>query len=166
MTLHVPFEQFAQTVQRVLGHREAYLAPHPAGSLVTSARLDRQALVVCVAKVSVEAAREVLEGAGFEAREGHWSLDGSPEPAGGAVAHAFIAAVAYSSGDDRPGLWLDAFPTLPTEMHVLRTMYDEFRQTGEVEDVSFEEFVRLAKPNVLVVSPTELQSYLTDKEEC
>jgi hypothetical protein len=49
---------------------------------------------------------------------------------------------------------------------VLKAMYDEFRATGEVDEVPFEEFVQLANATVVIVSPVEIESFLKQKEEC
>lgn len=79
---------------------------------------------------------------------------------------AFIGAVAYQSEADEPGLWVDAYPTMPTQAQVLRGLYEDFQSTGEVNDqVSFEEFVRLAKPTVVVVSPNEVRSFVGEKSD-
>ncbi len=51
-------------------------------------------------------------------------------------------------------------------MQVLKAMYEEFRATGELGDVAMEEFIRLANPNVVIISPNELLSYLLQKEDC
>jgi hypothetical protein len=51
-------------------------------------------------------------------------------------------------------------------MQVLKSLFDEFRDTGELDEISFEEFVRQANPNVVIVSPSELQSFLTQKDGC
>jgi len=38
---------------------------------------------------------------------------------------------------ERPGIWIDAFPEAPSQMQVLRNMYEEFTETGEVSCVCF-----------------------------
>ena len=48
-------------------------------------------------------------------------------------------------------------------MAVLRTMFDEFRDTGEMEHISFEEFLQLANPNVVILTPSELRSFMDQK---
>jgi hypothetical protein len=42
-------------------------------------------------------------------------------------------------------------------------MYEELRETGELSEVSFEEFVRLANANVVVVTPAQLRGYVMAK---
>jgi hypothetical protein len=45
-------------------------------------------------------------------------------------------------------------------------MFDEFRATGELDEIPFEEFSTLANANVVIVSPAEIDSYLRQKDEC
>jgi hypothetical protein len=164
VTLRVPFESFAAVVERVLGVRDAFVVRHPAGCLVTAADPARLATVASVAETGPEETRAALAQLGFEVFEGQWSMTdpGDLECEG---ADPYVAAVGYASGEGQAGVWVDAYPSLPTTVHVLRTMYDEFRETGELGDVPFEEFVRLAHPNVVIVSPSDLRSYLSDKTE-
>ncbi len=42
-------------------------------------------------------------------------------------------------------------------------MYDEFVEHGELGEVSYDEFVRLAKPTVVIVRPDELASFSEPK---
>jgi hypothetical protein len=162
VTLQVPFESFATVVGRVLGAREAFVARHPSGALVTAADPARGAMVASVTSLAPELARERLVDAGFEAFDGSWSGVDATDLACEA-AEAFLAAVAYQSGEGRPGVWVDAYPALPTQVQVLRVMYDEFRETGELSEVTFEEFVRLANPTVVILSPSDLRSFLGQK---
>jgi hypothetical protein len=162
VTLQVPFDSFAAVVGRVLGVREAFVARHPSGALVTAADPSRGAVVASVTSLAPEAARERLIQAGVETFDGSWSGVDAADLACEA-AEAFIAAVAYQSSEGRPGVWVDAHPALPTQVQVLRGMYDEFRETGELSEVTFEEFVRLANPTVVILSPSDLRSFLAQK---
>lgn len=162
VTLQVPFDAFPAVLERVLGIRHVFLTSHSSGALVTAADAGRAALVASVVPSSVAETRKVLEGAGLEVFEGAWSgVDGTNLAC--ESTEAFIAAVAYESTEARPGIWVDAYSSLPTQVQVLRTMFDEFRETGELSDVSFEEFVRLANPTVVILSPSDLRSFLGQK---
>jgi hypothetical protein len=165
MTLHVPFDRFAETVNRVLEVKEAYVRSLGGSVVITACGRTGATLVRSIANVPLEEAMAALREAGIEAFEGSWAPDEvSLEPDGVCTAH--VAAVAYQSGEDKPGLWVDAFPTAPTPVQVFRALYDEFRETGELDEISFEEFVRQANPNVVVVSPAEIQGFLTQKDPC
>lgn len=162
MTLQVPFESFPAVLERVLGIRHVFLTAHSSGTLVTAAEPGRTALVASVAPLPVPEARKFLEEAGLEVFDGAWSgVDGTNLACENA--EAYVASIAYQSTEGRPGVWVDAFPSLPTQVQVLRAMYDEFRETGELSDVSFEEFVRLANPTVVILSPSDLRSFLGQK---
>ena len=117
-------------------------------------------------RLSAQEIRAKLQKDGFEVREGEWtdSGEGASDRIGERQAH--IAAVAYVSREKTPGLWLDAFPAQPVTGAVLRSFYDELAANGEIPEVSFEEFVRLASPNVIIVGPSEIQGFLDQKENC
>ncbi|MDR3691533.1 MAG: hypothetical protein P4L46_19290 [Fimbriimonas sp.] len=166
MTLNVPFEQFAETVQRVLETKEAYVSAAGAGCLVSAADVGKGFIVASRTDQTAAATKAKLEPAGFTVYDGAWTLAVDSQFHAEPQAEAFIAAVSYRSGETTPGVWVDAFPTMPTQVQVLRALYDEFRQTGELPDVSFEEFVRLSDPNVVVVTPNDVQSFLERKAEC
>ncbi|MFI5386541.1 MAG: hypothetical protein ACHQ50_10525 [Fimbriimonadales bacterium] len=166
MTLQVTFDQFAETVKRLLNQQEAYVSQHAMGTLVTAAKPEKTVVVAALVSQSPEAVTAMLKERGMSVFDGTWL---TPEevlaPAAG-LAQTYVAAVSYRSGAEKAGVWVDAYPALPTQVTVLKTMYEEFRQTGEVDDVAFEEFVQLANPNVVIVTPTELESFLRQKEEC
>jgi hypothetical protein len=166
MTLHVPIDRFPETAKRVLDSTEAYVAAHSGGAVATACSVAGTTLVRSFVKSSVEETMNLLRESGFEVYEGAWSHDEGngfePDDAGA----AYVAAVAYESDEDKPGLWIDAYGSAPTPMQVLKSLFDEFRDTGELDEISFEEFVRQANPNVVIVSPSELQSFLTQKDGC
>jgi hypothetical protein len=161
MTLHVPFESFAESVKRILRHRQAFVATHPRGSLCTAALPAERTVVAAVLEgVGVDEAKRRLAKDGLEVFDGSW-LPAESAPS----ALPYIASVSYVSSEPTPGAWIDAFPSLPTSVQVLRVMYEEFRGTGELKEVSFEEFVRLANPTVVIASPSEIERYLQGKSE-
>jgi len=165
MTLHVPFEQFSKTVQRLLGTKEAFVTAHGHGTLVTAAEGKSDVLIVCYSDLAVSAAKTKLKAAGLETFDGVWKLTDEAPSDFEEPCDAFVAAVAYKSAESKPGVWVDAHRTQPTQVQVLRVMFEEFRETGELPDVSFEEFVRLSEPNVVIVSPIEMQNFLEKKTD-
>jgi hypothetical protein len=166
MTLQVSFDQFAGTVKRLLNQEEAYVAPHEAGALVTSAKADKGIVIASLTPLNPEVASASLKDLGLAVFEGTWLTPEEILASSGSSTQIFMAAVAYRASGDKPGLWVDAYPTLPTQITVLKTMYEEFRATGEVDEVTFEDFVQLANANVVIVSPSEIESFLKQKEEC
>jgi hypothetical protein len=61
-------------------------------------------------------------------------------------------------------VWMDAYQEEPNHVHVLQALYEEFRQTGEMSDVTIEDFIRNANPNVVVVSDTQLKGFIDAKQ--
>lgn len=164
MTLHVPFDEYPETVKRLLDHSETYLELRSKGVIATAVHPKSDRLVVSATHLTLTDARKVLEGRGMTVHLGRWSLEVEPELEPLELRNAYIGAVAYVSSEERPGVWVDVFPEMPTQVLVLRALYEEFRTTGELADVSFEEFVRLGKPNVAIVSPAEIATFLEAKE--
>lgn len=167
MTLEVPFAAFVATVRRTVGDSDVYLARHARGTLVTSARPESNVVVASVNPFGFDQTKSALEAAGVVCHAGSWF---DPESPAMATSHIdiYVGAVAYRSSESSPGIWVDVYDSIPTQVQVLRAWYEEFRETGEVNDVTFEDFVRQAEPNVAIVTPTELQSFLEAKfrENC
>ncbi len=164
MTLQVTPAQFAETVKRMLKTTDVFVAPNEAGSLITAADQQADLVIVAFAPEAPDQVKDRLKGDGFAVFGGSWTCSPDLQPLERSTA-AFIAAVAYRSAEDRPGLWVDAYPSLPSQMTVLRAMFDEFRETGEMEHITFEEFLQLSSPNVVILSPSEVNSFLLQKSD-
>ena len=165
MTLEVPFPEFLATVHRVLGISDVYIVKHARGTLVTAARPEQNTVIAAVNPAGVEPTKATIEEQGALCHYGSWFDPESPAMASSHVA-TFIGAVGYRSSETIPGVWVDAYEALPTQVQVLRAMYEEFRGTGEIGDLSFEDFVSTAHPNVVIVSPTEIQAFIESKLSC
>lgn len=162
MTLLVEFEGFAEAVKRHVEKPIVYISRHENRTQLTCADPSKQVLIQCATKSSVAEVQKALTDASIAFANGEWVAD-SAASNGGASA-AYIAAISYRSGEDMPGLWVDAYDEQPSAAMALRSLYDEFRSTGEVAEISFEEFVRLASPNVVIVSPLEIEKFIEAKE--
>lgn len=165
MTLQVSFEQFGETAKRLIGSSEAHVASHEGGAIVTVGNPEKSFVLAALTPLSPDAAYSQLEGQGLTVYPGRWSTgeeitlpNASPTP-------FYVAAVGYRSSEDKPGVWVDVYDALPTQVAVLKNMYEEFRATGQVDEVGFEEFVQMAGCNVIIVSPDELESFRRAKEE-
>jgi len=162
MILQVPFEHLAETLKRVLKHKDVFVTARGPSTIVTAASDDRLTMVLSLASSNVLDTRALLEKDGLEVYDGGWHTEGLLDiEVDTATPH--VAAVAYLSQDSAPGLWVDAYESLPTQMAVLRALYDEFRETGQIGDVAFEEFVRLAQPTVVITTPDELHSFVSER---
>ncbi|MHB8637084.1 MAG: hypothetical protein ACYC96_11505 [Fimbriimonadaceae bacterium] len=163
MTLRVPYSDFAAAATR-FEVREAYVLAKSCGTAVTSLVKTSGRILFSRTELSLEEVREDLTKKGMHVFDGAWSVD-PPEDDAAHTEAPFIAAVAYVSAEAMPGIWVDAFAWQPTQVQVLRALYDEFRDTGEVGEVPFEEFIRLASPNVAIVSPLEIEGFVDSKVE-
>lgn len=164
MVLQVDFERFAEEAKARLGAQSAYVRPIPSGSRATAADPEKGLIVAADTPKSPQDAKAALESQGCTVLSGSWSLSDSAIAAS-LTPETFVAAVAYRSADSKPGVWLDAFVTEPTPQEVLLTLFEEFRANGEVADVAFEEFLRLASPNVVVVRPEQLRYFVEQKQK-
>lgn len=165
MTLHVSYDEFAETAKRVLGQSEAFVCASPRGTYLTAVHATESRMVSSLCHVSPAEAKARLTKAGMKVHDGVWTLDGEAPEGDIDYSTVHVAAVSYRTEADQPGIWVDAFSGLPTRVQVLRELYEEFRGNGEMPDVSFEEFVRLANPNVAIVSPSEIAGYLEARRE-
>lgn len=152
--LLVTFDHFVTEVRERFGTGPVYA--FGSGSQVKLTAAGKDGVVVCA--TGPPDARSTLSALGFEIREGLWSsadvLAQEPEPI------PWVVAVAYDSAETKPGLWVDARLLQPSAADALKDMYDEFRQSGEMADVSFDEFLRIANPNVVILSPDEIRGFL------
>lgn len=160
MVLRVPFEQFPQAVNRISAEKIAYLGRENGDVLATAADPARGLIVTALAPLSFEEAKQALAKAGLEVHEGRWTPDGA---SGGLAGALHVAAVAFRSGGTQPGLWVDAFPESPHPHQVLRAMYQEMADGGEIGDIGFEEFLRVGDPNVVTLSVDKLAAFAEQK---
>jgi hypothetical protein len=163
MNLRVPYEEFPDAVRRLLAEPSAYVSTLAGGSLLSAADPGKQLLITAISQKPADEARSDMEQQGLPVYSGSWS---SGEGLEGGSLQTHIAAVSYASSGATPGLWVDAFPHLPAQTDVLRAMYDEMLATGEMREVTFDEFIRLSKPNVLILSPEEIAGFASTKLEC
>ncbi len=162
MTLTVPLEEFAEAVTRVLGHKDAYISPRGGGSLITAAADGK--VVLTSSKLLPDVVEAQLTSAGLKIHRGTWRVSDDSDATD--MENIYVAAVSYVSSDEKPGLWMDAYPDPPTAIQVLKALYDEFASTGEVQDASFEDFLRLSNANVVILGPADLRSFAHQKLEC
>ncbi len=165
MTLHVDFENFASETKRHTGAQLAYISKFENKSHVTAASIDTKVIVSASTKLSLEEAKLLLTEQGMDIRSGTWE-DGSSANIDELGVLPYVAAISYKSGEEMPGLWVDVSAEAPTPATALKAIYDEFRETGEIGDISFEEFVRLANANITILSPTDIERFLNQKSDC
>ena len=165
MTLHVPYSDFAAAATR-FEVREAYILAKRGVTEISSVMKTSGRILFTRTDQSLDEVREDLTKKGLHVFDGAWSIEPPEEDARNSAAETFVTAVAYVSSEAMPGVWIDAYPWQPTQVQVLRALYDEFRDTGEVGEVPFEDFIRLASPNVAIVSPHEIEGFADTKGDC
>ena len=116
-------------------------------------------VVISSSLLKLEELRKQLHTEGIHVYDGIWSVDDDVE----LLEMPYVASVAYLTGKGQPGIWTDAYPHEPSEHSVMLAMYEEFKATGDMIDIPFEDFKTFAKPNVVIVRPDQLLGYLSDK---
>ena len=164
MVLKVDLLKFSEAARVLLGTEEVFLSPRGSGTWVTAGNPAKDVLLACHSPLAPELVRAELARFNLKVYEGEWALH---DPGPTVEAHeSWVAAVAYRSREPMPGLWMDAYADQPTAAQVLKAMFDEFRENGEVGEVTFEEFVRMAEPNVQILSPSQVLDFAMQKDGC
>ncbi len=157
MVLRVAAEDFPEAVRRYAQSGEVFVSESSGLTAMSAVDPDTGVIVTATSELSVAETRLLLEAADLKVMEGEWSR----QPENPATDY-FVAAVSYRSKDPSPGLWVSAYRRQPTVMDVLRAVYDEFVETGEASKATFEQFLNSAKPNVLILSPDDLKSFVSE----
>jgi len=163
VTLRVDFDDFADSVVRLTGKREAYARPAGQKVRLTAADPAHDVIVRCEVAMDFPTVRDRLEKENFLVLRGEWSDEA--DEAVDAVDHLFgaVAAVSYEAAGSKVGLWMDAYPGTPTEIEVLDCMYRELLVNGEIPDVPLEKFTEDIHATVVILSANEIRGYVTAK---
>ena len=159
MTLRVPFDGFVEAVRRNLSTHDAYVHSDNARVIVSAGQGDKKMVVVASAQMTVEEAKNQLHGEGLHVFEGLWSIGDDLE----LMEMPYLGAVSYRANKEKTGVWLEAYPELPSETRVLQDLYEEFRESGELGDINFDQFEVSSQASVVLLSPNQLESFLTAK---
>lgn len=163
MEIRVGIDDFVDAAKKFAPNGTVILLESPEGVHCSVAEPDGNVVVRSDAPVDLPILMAKLEAAGCKFNLGR-AASGPVSGDHSDTGETFIAAVSYRSRDLKPGVWIDAFPYEPSELDVLRAMYAEFLETGEVKDVGLEEFSRLSLANVVIVTGTDLQRYRSAKD--
>jgi hypothetical protein len=167
MVLVVPPEKFSASAE-MFRAKQVFLSPRGTDTFASCADLSRNVIVTSVFHGPMADIEGTLQSEGFDVFHGQWSdkveVTG---PEGNPIQDVYyVAAVSYISRESMPGLWMDAYPTSPTPQIVIRAMYDEFKSNGEIGSATYEEFLSMAKPNVVILNPSEIATFVLQKSEC
>lgn len=164
MTLVVDFADFPDAVRRFGAGEGDCVFYKRVGEAVHLTYLNPTSgvQVVSFAQGSEGDVKADLERQGFCTMKGTWVTEASLEHLAQLTSETYVAAVAYETRRG-PGLWLDCFPTPPTEGAVLRAIFDEFVSEGMLDEGSFEQFIHEGKPNVRILDPEDIERFLKQK---
>lgn len=156
MVLHVDFTSFAEVVRAELNTTRIYIsasAPH------TCVAVSDGLAVRSVATASKSEVTESLTDAGFVVIKGELTLPGETPPP--MIPHMHVNVVAYKSGSEVPGVWVDASRTEESEVSVLFRMFHELVENGEIPEMEFETFRERIKANFVRLKPEDLEAFLS-----
>ncbi|MCC7102903.1 MAG: hypothetical protein IT206_07480 [Fimbriimonadaceae bacterium] len=160
MVLRVSPESFAAEVESRLRVKDVYVIASGRHTLATAGDPATGLLIEAKFRTSLAKALDTLEKSGLKPRAGTWS---TIEGEDGVEETPYVVAIAYRSEETTPGLWLDADIHEISTAEALKRMYDELRDNGEIKEASFDEFVRVIKPNVMVVPPHQIHGWADEK---
>ncbi|MBX3117916.1 MAG: hypothetical protein KF784_02545 [Fimbriimonadaceae bacterium] len=158
MTLSVTFDKFAETLTRFGMSKDVFIVEIGGKVMVTAVNPEKRFFVSAESPNDKGLTEADLKQSGLVVFEGRWQ-EGAPGEQSHDSEVQFVAAVAYKAKNNQIGLWMDAFPFQPTQAQVLHAVYDEFKQHGDLGELGFEAFVRLANPTVVIASNPELASF-------
>lgn len=164
VTLVVEFAQFVEAVRRFGEPEGGCVLRKVVGDVVHLTHVNASAgvQIVSLFQGGEEDVERTLSAEGLRTMRGVWVTEASLEHLARVAGEAHIAAVAYQTPDG-PGVWMDAFPTPPSEGEVLRAIFDEFVTEGLLVARDFDTFLDEAKPQVRVLGPEEIERFLKQK---
>lgn len=164
MVLEVEFIDFATEAKERFAKPVAYLADTSTGLQVTAGDSATEFILFARSSLSRDAAKAALEKEKITVRHGAWI--GEEEMALHAqLLDSHVAAVAYKSSEDRPGLWVEAFANEPTHNDVLSRIFTEFQGAGLTGKFELDDFIRIADPTIVILSPEQLRAFATRSAE-
>ena len=160
MVLRVNPENFAAEVKNRLKVSEVYVMASGRHTLATAGDPSTGLLIEAKFRSTLAKTLDTLEKASLAAKPGSWCTGERDEML---EQTPYMVAIAYRSEESTPGLWLDSDIHEISVAEALKRMYDEFRDNGEIKEVSFDEFVRVIRPNVMIVPPHQLHGWADEK---
>lgn len=156
MVLQVDLEQFSDELQFQRFLPICYVSVQDQYICVQAIDSERKNIIQVLTSKKIEEVKHYLQQNNLTIREGAWG--GCNQELRNQYSHKnlYVAAISYFSCESKPGLWIHTYQEEPTPAEVLKKIYDEFKEAGEIANTHFEEFLRLACPNVLILSQEQL----------
>lgn len=158
MVLHVDFSHLIEEAKRHGLKPWVYL--HTIGSKVVATVADPSShmIVQSEARITIDEAKASAAEQGLLVHEGRWT----PDPMSGEInvqEQIWVAAVAYKSTEERPGLWVHGYRGNPSAGDVLKDFFDEMSGETDLAGVSLDDFSEAVNPNIIVLGPNELAAF-------
>ncbi len=159
MTLRVPFDGFVEAVRRNLSTHDAYVHSDNARVIISAGQGDKKMVVISSSQSPLDQVKSKLHGDGFHVYDGLWSIGDDFE----LMEMPYLGAVSYRANKEKTGVWLEAYPEMPNGTMVLQDLYEEFKTSGEIGDITFDQFELNAQASVVILSPGQIETFLTSK---
>lgn len=158
MVLHVEFSRLAEEAKRHSLKPWVYM--FAVGVKIVATIADPAARFILQSEIlgSLENAKQLASDQGLLVSEGRWT----PDPMSGEISvqeQIWVAAVAYKSVDEKPGLWVNGYRGNPSAGDVLKDFFEEMANEADLSSVSLDEFSEAVLPNVIVLGPNELAAF-------
>lgn len=154
MVLRLPLDGLAESAERLGVPKIAWIRERAGMVSITLAKPEEGTILAANVEDTPENVRAALREDGITVLPGEWTEQGE-----GAENEQFLTAIAYRSREEKPGLWVDASFDRPSIGEALDRLYDDLNDNGDLDDLSFEEFMRHGMPNVVILGPAELRDY-------
>lgn len=164
MVLHVDFQNLGEEAKRHGLKPWAYLSTTSHGVVATLGDSSQQIVIQSETRMSLEQAKNSLTQQGLLFSSGRWF----PDPLAGEIQiqeQLWVAAIAYKSYEEKPGLWVTAYRGSPSVGDVLRDFHNEMCQEASIDNVSVDELVQMVNPNVVIFGPNDLVNF-ADHDPC
>ncbi len=158
MVLHVDFEHLAEEAKRHGLKPWAYVSSEASQRVVTIGDPASHVVIQAESDMPYTQVAAALTEQGLLVAHGRWL----PDPLAGELQiqeQTWVAAVAYKSVEEKPGLWVHGYRGEPSVGDVLRDFYEEMSAESGLNQMPLDEFLSAVEPNVVVLSPDELAAY-------
>lgn len=157
MQLEVALDHFAEAALRH-GARTAYISAQPTGHTLLTALGPNGLLITARTQSPLIEAQTLVEKGGLFVHPGQLR---TAEPQAAGIENLFVVAISYRTERGRPGLWVDCRSDAPTEGSALDRFYNELRTDGEIGALTLDEFLDIAEPTVVILSPADIERFRT-----
>lgn len=165
MVLQVEFANLAEEAKRHHVKPLVYLARNGSRCVATVGDPTSRFVIQAESNQTIEVATAQLVEQGLLVGHGRWV----PDPLAGELQikeSIWMAAVAYRSAEEKPGLWVHAFRGEPSVGDVIKSFHQELSQEAGLTNVSLEAFLAAAEPNVVVIGPDQMEAFASHESDC